>query len=666
MTTSDEVPGRLPVAIDGHPYAIDPAEFQRSSLPVLRQQSDQSNELGEQSLNPRGLWRRSQDSWHHGAGQDFFDAKIGGTVADSERFDISTGTDIWTKGEITTLPAVVRVRSSGTFVIAVGNYAYVIDSQQVYWASSPTTSSAWTSANIHGADAATTVRSITSDGQYIWAAVGTSGIHRTIRGEATSTANVPAAPAGGNVGLVGFALGRLLAAGSDVHTSNRNVLWEVTSPLGGTPALAPNTGTAGLYFSHPNTTFIWEGISPGRNCIYAFGNVPSGPIDLNLSLEYGGRGEVYRIGLNPTDTSLTAPTVATYLPDGESIHALTFYAGGIVMGTSRGFRLGVADAQGNIDYGPLVETLYPVCALEPQGGFCWFGMPQQAWAASGAGTAPRGLGRMDLGTATDTLIPAWSQDLQSTNSDLGNITSIASLAGGGGANIRNLVFAINSGGFSNDPRGIYRVNTLVSTGWNAMELRTGRITFSTAETKTLVSFTIEHDPLPVNGLIDAYYRVNGTTSFTSTPGQANTTAGSTETSFTFGDAWTTGLPGVESVEFIVQAINMDATVPIKITRWTLKALPTPQRNETFLLPLLMYSSVETLAGDGQPQAQDVDAEISFLKGLERAGTIVEFQVGNETLSGYIEESRFTGDKFSPTPSRHPEGVYTVQITTVVG
>jgi len=38
----------------------------------VRDSVDQSAEPGESAINPQGLWRRSQSSWHYGAGQVLF------------------------------------------------------------------------------------------------------------------------------------------------------------------------------------------------------------------------------------------------------------------------------------------------------------------------------------------------------------------------------------------------------------------------------------------------------------------------------------------------------------------------------------------------------------------------------------------------------------------
>lgn len=653
MATSPECPGRFPVAIDGRPYMIDPSQYERASIPVMREQADTTSELGEQSLNRRGLWWRSQDSWHHGAGQEVYDGKISGTSTDSERFHHSTGADPWTRGQVSNLPKFTRIHTSGTHVIAVGNHAYIIDGQQVRFASAPTTGTVWSSSDIQAGQAAQTVQSIATNGNYVWAALGTSGLHRTAKTATSSTADSPAAPGGGNIGLVGFALGRLLVAGSDTHTSRRNVLWEVLDPLG-TPSLA--TGINGLKFVHPDPAFVWLGIAPGRNAVYAWGMIPAGPVNLNLGLEYGGQAEVYRIVQNPTDTSLNPPILASYLPDGESLHTMTFYAGGVTMGTSRGIRVAAVDGPGNLDYGPLIKTPHPVTAIEPQDRFVWFGMPQQT-SPDGTSTR-RGLGRVDLGYFTDTLTPAWSQDVAAVVPDIGNITSIAAVAGFG-FDLRMLYFAVDSGGFSTDPRGIYAIE--LSGGlpvYDTLDTETGLITYSTSEAKTLYGVEVRHTPLPA-GTLSVYYRTNGDTAWTSAG--SNAVDGTVVTVVPIGG--TDGLTGVETAELRFQYVPAASeTTQFSILRWTLRSLPTPTRNAAYLLPIIMSRKVWTLLDDSHPM--DVGAEIAFLEALEEDGTIVEFQVGQRNLVGYVEDTQFKGEKWSPTPDREAEGILMVRMVTL--
>jgi hypothetical protein len=107
---SQLVPDVFPVAINGRPYMLDMAsnQFNRQYDARVRDSVDQSTEPGEGAINPQGLWRRSQSSWHYGAGQQYSDS------SDSEafRFYESKGLNVWDRGKLTLLPDTQQVRAS--------------------------------------------------------------------------------------------------------------------------------------------------------------------------------------------------------------------------------------------------------------------------------------------------------------------------------------------------------------------------------------------------------------------------------------------------------------------------------------------------------------------------------------------------------------------------
>lgn len=90
------------LSVNGLPffvYATDETPYRRQTAEYRKQQVDQSNEPGEQTLT--GWWLRSQSSFHNGSGIKFYDPSAGETV--SYRFADSKGVDVWTKGQVTLL-----------------------------------------------------------------------------------------------------------------------------------------------------------------------------------------------------------------------------------------------------------------------------------------------------------------------------------------------------------------------------------------------------------------------------------------------------------------------------------------------------------------------------------------------------------------------------------
>lgn len=812
MTTSPLVPGLLPVAIDDHAYLCEP-DYERTTVQVIRQQADQSFEPGEQSLTPLGLWRRSQESWHHGAGQPFLNGRTGLSAysqinADPERFRASKGLDPWTHGQISLLNATINVWPSANTNLAVlvaGTYVFVADGTEVYvtasaasasgypinllsyansgfesgagtwvagggstiaasattaivgaqslkitsngsttpsahtptglsgiavqggrtyvfvcairagttgrtwtetitWydsggstiSTSSSTSSAdsnaiftqflnlnlpapataafasinlqinstaasgedhyvdavafmpnstgqqgmqgiWNTTSINGADPAATVNSITSDGDYVWAAMGLSGIHRTraVNGAITTTANVPG-PLGAShfCHLVGYANGRLLAAGSPSAGPNtqRNVLYEIGDPLG-TPDWYGGTGITTPLFTHPNPNFVWTFIQPGRNCVYAGGNA-------------GGNGEVYRITLEQTSTALGAATHATYLPDGEAVFTLQFYAGGIVMATSKGVRLGQADGQGNIDYGPLVETSWPVKSLEPQGRFCWYGLTKYDGSSSG-------LGRVDLGFFTDTLTPAWATDLMGpAQADVVSAATWSWKISQSAVTPDMRLFAVSGVGvFAED------LGSRVASG----TMQTGTIRYGTTEPKLTRSLDLRHHALPAGASIAVEMQRNQS-------GTWESLGSSSTTSSTGPVAPLDALSEqAESLEFRFTLTRATAYTGPELTRWTAKVLPLPSTiDETFTLNLHMKTTVDTTAADGQPRHVDVPTEVTYLKGLEQSRQLVTLQLGSEQFTVYVVQSQFKATNWEGPKRRFAEGTLALVLQTVRG
>lgn len=95
------------IAVNGQPFflmANDETPYRRETAPYRKQQIDQSNEPGEQSIT--GWWVRSQSSFHNGTGINYYDPSAGEEVA--YRFNDSKGVDIWTKGKVTLLNSCIE------------------------------------------------------------------------------------------------------------------------------------------------------------------------------------------------------------------------------------------------------------------------------------------------------------------------------------------------------------------------------------------------------------------------------------------------------------------------------------------------------------------------------------------------------------------------------
>lgn len=368
---------RFDVIVGGTGYAVDwemGDRFRLSSVALLRASQDAGQETGEAALNPEAGWRRSVETWHHGAGQRWQDKPD----SDRSRFFSSRGVDPWRRHELSLLPDTVLSQAAGrenVFLTTTGAALYASDAGVLRRTDDLTT---WLACSgLPGQD----ITSVSSDGSTVY--VGTT--IGTYSGKGTFTQLAP-----GRVDVVRHLKGRLMvAAGASIY----NIV--------GPGALPASLVTI------PVDGWQWVDFAEGKGFIYAAGRA-------------GDKSAIYRIGVREDGTGLEVPVLSGKLPDGELVRSLTSYLGFLVVGTDRGLRLASTDPSGEVTPGALVETGRPVLCAEGQGRFVWFG-----WPAYDAEVT--GLGRVDLTEFVATLSPAYASDLMAPGQGL--VTSVATFSG---------------------------------------------------------------------------------------------------------------------------------------------------------------------------------------------------------------------------------------------
>lgn len=437
---ADLVPGRFPVALAGRPYPLDEAsqEHLQRSIPLLKPQQDVQNATAEASLNPEGLWRRGQDSWHHGAGQTYLDRP----ESDNQRFRSSKGIDVWNRWEISLLWDTTSKRTSANTnlqLLRVGDHLYVLDGNEAYFtlditAGTPT----FTAANIAAGEGSVTATSMATDGYNVWVALGTNGVHTTTRGATASTSYNDL-----QATVVGFANGRLMAA-------KDNAVYNITASGAAPTAL----------FTHSNSDWRWVGFAEGPKYIYMAGFS-------------GNVSQVHKVTVKSDGSGLDVPTTATPAFDGEVITAIVGYAGWIVLGTDKGWRFCTIDGAGDLEIGSRINTTSAVKAFEGQDNFIWYGLTNYDNSSTG-------LGRMDPGiiTGAGSLTPAWASDLMATAQ--GEITAIATFQN------RRLFAVAGSGIWLEDQTQRVASGTIDS----------GLITYGTPDPKVAVFLDTRYRSLP--------------------------------------------------------------------------------------------------------------------------------------------------------------------------
>lgn len=260
------VPGKYPCALDGHPLMIDDGQgsgWTHQGIQQIRTQADSSKSPSEQSLNPEGLWRRAQESWHHGAGQTYRDK----TDGDEFRYDTSKGVDPWTPYRLSLLPGADSILTSASTNLKgepAGSRFYANDGTALKYT---TDLANWTTVTGTSGQSLT---GLASDGFNVYAGSGTAGIYKTDTGTGAAASFVT----GTVSGPVAYVKGRLMCA-------NGPSIYNITA-AGALPT---------ALFTQNNSAFSWVGFAEGVANIYAAGYA-------------GDKSLIYRIAVKADASSL--------------------------------------------------------------------------------------------------------------------------------------------------------------------------------------------------------------------------------------------------------------------------------------------------------------------------------------------------------------------------
>lgn len=390
------------VAIGGLPFFLAPTDnepYQRETASYRKDQFDNGKEPGEQSLT--GWWIRSQSSFHVGQGIKFYDPSSGETTP--YRFTESRGVDVWTKGQATLLKDTTAVNHFVTDSVVSPSYdsqhlrtikwgetdgVLLHDGYDVDKISSDGTVTHFVDYN-SGAD--TKVYAICDDGTYAyWLTNITNKMalcKKLLTDDSSVAETVMFQHASDPItsGEMEFVKDRIVLCFN-------NKVYEIspTATALGTPV-----------YTNPNTNYKYTSVSASGSAIYTagFSGLYSSIQKYVLSTTSGSAGEMAK---------LSQASTAAELPAGEIVHKLYSYLNYLIIGTSKGVRVAVVDAQdGSIGYGPLiVETNQPVYDFAARDRF--------VWCATGVDSTDGGLIRIDLGQTIENepLRFAYAYDLQ--------------------------------------------------------------------------------------------------------------------------------------------------------------------------------------------------------------------------------------------------------------
>jgi hypothetical protein len=594
------------------------SQYERQTAPYKKDQFDSSNEPGEQSLT--GWWLRSQTSWHNGAGINYFEPGTEKNVA--HRFHDSRGVDVWTIGDAKLLKDTFQLYSNtgvGKIVATAandGSYDCLVSGDNagalkkvrfntVTPDADVTSDGTYTTSYTLHADhtSAHDFLSVTTDGAHYYAACE-RGVHRGKVGGTTSDGMI-SEYAASTIGqtVIKYAKGYLLLG-------QKNTIYELN------PALTAITGTthnktstptdSTASKSHPNSDWIWKSITGGPNAIYAAGTA-------------GGVSEIWKIPYNTAKTNidLAAMTVAAVLPFNERIVSIRSYLSYILIGTSKGARVGTLDSNGDLVYGPLLwGESRDVNDFHFAGNF--------AYAATILTNGPQhaGLIRIDLGNPFDDGTFPYAADLEYSSPSSSEATGVFML------DDRLIIVSeeatggkLNAESYSN-----YRTS-----GW----IQTGRIRYATVEPKFFKYINVNVD-------INEGDSIQISTIDHKDNEFLTTVIGSTEENISL--PYPSGSQEFIALKFTLTNANPFTDTPI-LQSYQLKSLPATKRQRLINYPLSCFDIEMDKFNSQFGYTGRAGEALLELESLESTGdfvTVTDYRI-NETFSGIIEQVRFVNE-----------------------
>jgi len=635
------------VAVGGLPffYAISDARpYVRQTAPFRKDQFDNGNEPGEQSLT--GWWLRSQSSFHSGTGIKFFDPENNDENG-HYRFADSKGVDVWTKGQVTLL------KSCASTHITTGTIATNGVTQQHLRSIKWSTSKGVLLLDEYDVDKIAADGTVTHFIDYV-AGAGVYPVY-AICDDGTKAYWVTNATSGGTTKLTVY--GKPLT-GSSASTADEFKVFENSQIITNATMeyvkqrlviCADNkvyecapvvSSTPTLLYTHPSTAHVYTSVTASGPAIYI-----SGYNGIQSTIE---KFTLSTAGVMPT---LTSAVVAAELPVGEIIHKISYYLGYMMIGTNRGVRVAtVSDQDGSINYGPLiVETTQPC--------FDFAMRDHYVWCATSVAGEP-GVIRIDLSNEIEPLRFAYANDIYQSGVSGYKTTACAFVGNDDPTVTDRLVFCTANNGTADGTIYIESATTLVSSGY----LTTGKIRFSTLEPKN-------------------YKRLLGRGTFTSGSFTMSSLATNTNGSDTQYDhiTYDVGVDAVEvttsqpevAQEFLAYKFTLDrdatdtTTGPI-FKGYQAKATIATPRQRMITFPVYCFDietdRFNTVVGyEGRAYAR-----MQLLEEIEKTGDVLTWQdlTTGESQQAVIQEVTFT--RMTPPDKRFDGfgGVIEITIRTV--
>jgi len=599
------------VAIGGIPFMLaTSAELPQSieTIPLRKEQFDTEKDPGEQSLS--GWWRRSQSSFHQGAG---FLYEPSSDDAHNGFWD-SSGVNMFEQGELSLLKRMVLLTGP------VGTYTRMRN----YTVSGAAGLSVVANGNLYKS---------TNDGSPSSALVLLHDVAATIVDGVISGNSFYDVTSDGELyqGLIsspGTATKWFCGAGPTRLGWGKHRLWVI----GGRKLWQPNLALAALAsqdpkFTHPNLGWNYTCMAEGPSAMYFGGHDGFSSSIQAVTFDAGG-------GL----PALSGATVTAVLPDGELVQEISVLAGQYIgIGTSRGFRVGVVQQDSSIQYGPLI--------IEPTGATSCTAITSQgrffvvAFAVTGGNAL---VYRVDTSTDFGDGTFPYAKD-----ADCEFVSSWTSAA-----SIGSQLY-----GTTADGRMWYQSSTeLVPTGY----VQTSRIRFRTTEPKAFKFVDLDIEPL-AGSLVIQGVREGGTLESIG----SMTLQGEILTD-TLG--WASAPMRYASLRIELTRHSGGTTGP-KVYSYLIRAMPAVAPQRLITLPLLCFDEEQARSGQRYGGSRYSSDRLMALQQLESDALTLVYQDFTSSLNVgqtvVIESMRFIqSTPRDATVDGNQGGILYLQLRTV--
>lgn len=544
--------------------ASDQNRISRITTTYQKERIDQGTTAGENSLS--NWWLRSATSWHHGAGERYYDAD----ASDNFRFYESNNIDVFSDtGSITLIKATTHFSTTAITVkpATTNGGAFYIQGGNVYYYNGSTNAATSTSLAT-----SVTAQVLASDGNSAIVG-GSDGIYTVSTSMTVSKIwSKPNGVTTFTVQAIGFVKDRIVIGVKEDTT--QCVVYELSRFPSSTPTTIGNTEER---YTFKDSNLVWNSV---------------GELNSSIIVGYtlGAISRVLSFAIDETSplAAIKDPIVIAELPRGETLHQIRTYLNEfVVMATTAGVRIGEQSTDGlSFTYGPL-NVSGNVEDIAFTSRYVYATRSQDI-------NNKKGLWKIDLGQAIDNGY-AYAADLETDSS---NIIGICFL----GTSARK--FMVGASGVWIESATDLATSGVIKSGW---------IRWGTAEKKQPVSLAVRCEGGGRVGF-SVYDQELNTTLIDAIP-----LTGATEFQLS------AGLQPADhfEIQLTLARSTSDATVGPTVEEWQCRALPAPLRSRTITLPLLCYE--EERDPNGVTRVSNPWERINYLERIEQNGGAVLFQ-----------------------------------------